>query len=908
MRKILYVLTGFVMLCAHFVAQAAPSGYCDSYGRNTSYFWLDSITVGDVSIVSGKDGGYDFKPDTDIVFQPGDNALQLTTGYRSYNYTIYWRGWLDLNGDNQFTSDEQLFQTSSRGPVSVTASLPETFDMDSATLRVAMKYGGYPSACEVYYYGETEDYVVALQQPEPTTTLEDTYHLTLDSNFKITRNGAIGDDVVLVVEKNGSVVFSRNAASELEYRYYSNTQGSDYRAWLEQYVDGAYQRVSNIVQYTPGTSDLFELQLSEGYQINRSGDLGVTGNLTWVIEMDGNIVLERLATNELDYVYYRNWAGTKFRAWLKQFVNGQYEVVSNIVEYQTNQAQFELTLDQKYKIARNGQPGDQVRWVVEENGLIVEDRNAATEMAYTFVNSQPGSRYQMWLQMNIDGQDQVVSNIVTYDEPLNYDYALALGPNYELTRSGVLGDDLTWVIVKNGTMALQRVATNELAFNYSSMTGSYIEAYLNKRVDGYSQRVSNVVRYEVKDFGYTIDVDPEYNLIRNGTIGEPLVWVIEQDGQQVLKQDASQSILFNYPGNTPGSAYRVWLGMEVDGTFRPVSSVAYYQVPVVQPPEPPFTITLDADYVITRDGMLGDPLRWVVEENGNIVAIKEAYNSLSFVYLAHQSGAHYRIWLEEDITGEIVSNELEYDYSAAAAYTLVLNEDYSVERSGQLGEPLEWVLEENGAERWREDASYQPGFYFPFHIKGSVYRVWLVEPASQEVVSDVITYTYVEPGSSFSIQLNSDNTITRSGYLGDRLSWLVEENGVIVGDYSARDSLDFSYESSVPGAHYRIWLAEEGQVAALSNIISYQVPAAVQYDYSISLNTDGTITRSGAVGDEVDLIFLQNGQGVSGMDASRELVLSFSFLDSGDYQVYLQSWPDAGPEQQVSNVLDITVR
>jgi len=909
MSKILSALFGCALLLCSSLLMAAESGYCDSRSNRTYFFWQNAVTINEASLTTADNRGYLYAPDSGLELVPGENTITLMPGYRSYNYPLYWRGWLDLNEDGQFTSDEQLFQAYGRGPINTTVTLPDVFANSTATLRIAMKYGSYPNACQIYSYGETEDLVVTLQQPEQeTVALEDTYHLTADGSFKVTRNGAIGDDVTWVVEKNGAVVLSRSAQSELEYKYYSNTQASDLRIWLEQYIDGAYQRVSNIVEYTPGTTDLFDLQLSAGYQINRSGELGVSGNLTWVIEMDGNIVLERLAANEVNYLYYRNWAGTKFRVWLKQFINGQYEVVSNTVEYQTNQTEFELTLDQKYKLARNGQPGDQVRWIVEENGLIIVDRDAATEMSYTFVNSQPGSRYQMWLQMNIDGQNQVVSNIVTYDEPLNYDYTLALGPDYELTRSGVLGDDLTWVIVKDGTMALQRGASNELTFNYFSLSGSHIEAYLNQWVDGYNQRVSNVVRYEVKDFGYRVYVDPDYGLSRSGTIGEPLVWVVEENGQQVLQQDASQAINYTYPGNTPGSAYRVWLGMVVDGTFRPVSDVVYYQVPVVQPPEPPFTIVLGTDYVITRDGRLGDPLRWVVEQDGIMVANMEAYNALSFVYPAHQSGAHYRIWLEDDISGEIASNEVEYVYSEAAAYTLVLNEDYSIERSGQLGEPLEWVLEENGVERWRDDATYQPDFYFPFPIEGGVYRVWLVEQGSQNVVSDVITYTYIQPGSSFTITSNGDNTITRSGYLGDPLSWVVEENGVVVGNYSARDSLEFNYENGVPGAHYRIWLTEEGRKTALSNIVSYQESAAAQYEYSISLNTDGSITRSGAVGDQVDLVFLQNGRPVAGMDASRDLVLSFSFLNSGDYQVYLQSWPDAEPEQQVSNVLDISVQ
>ncbi|RLU02084.1 MAG: hypothetical protein D9N11_11010, partial [Ketobacter sp.] len=701
-----------------------------------------------------------------------------------------------------------------------------------------------------------------------------------------------------------AVVLNRVAASELEYRYFSNTQGADFRVWLEQWVDGSYQRVSNIVEYTPGTTNLFELQLSEGYQINRSGVLGETGTLTWVIEMDGNIVLERLATNELNYVYYRNWAGTHFRVWLKQVVDGQYQVVSNTVEYQPNQTEFNLTLDQKYKLTRDGQPGDQVRWIVEQNGMIIVDRDASAEMEYTFMESQPGARYRLWLQMNIGGQDQIVSNVLSYDEPTSYPYELGLEPNYKLTRSGNLGESLTWVIVKDDDVVLQRSANNELSYTYSSNTaGSYFQVYLQQSQGGYAQRVSNIVRYEVKNFGYTVSVDQNYVLSRNGMLGEPLTWVIEENGQQVAQQDASQALSFTYPGNTPGAAYRVWLAMVVDGTLRPVSNATYYQVPEEKPPLPSFTIAVDADYVVTRDGLLGDMVSWRVEENGVFVFEDYAGDSLQFSYHAHQSGARYRIWLVDDMTGEVVSNEVIYDFFASSTYTLTLSEDYSVERSGQPGVQLEWVLEEEGVERWREDATYQTVFNFPYHGEGLSYRLWLVDPTTQEVVSQVKGYTYVLPGSQYSITLNADNSVTRDGVVGEPLNWIVEENGVIIGEFSAMDEFDFVYENNTHGSSYRIWLS--WALTPVSNIISYQVGTPA-YEYSITLNTDGTITRSGAIGDELDLIFLRDGQVWAGMDASRELVLSFPFLSSGTYQAYLVPW--GGDEvDQVSNTLDITV-
>lgn len=573
------------------------------------------------------------------------------------------------------------------------------------------------------------------------------YHLTLDSNFKATRDGAIGDNVIWVVEKNGSVILSRNAAGELEFRNSSNVQGASYRIWLKQFVGGSYQQVSNIVEYTPGTTNQFALSLSPGYKINRSGALG--NAVTWVIEMDGNIVLQRYAANELSYTYYRNWAGTKFRVWLKKYINGQYRVVSNIVEYQPNQSAFNLTLDQKYKLTRNGQPGDQVRWIVEQNGLIIENRDASNEMSYTFVNSQPGAHYQMWLQKSVNGSYQTVSNVIAYDEPAAYDVDLALGPDYELSRSGNLGDDLTWVIIKNGTHALSRGAYNELSYTYfGNSTDSYIEAYLEQWGNGYYQRVSNVVRYAVTANSYTLNVDAQFQLTRSGAYGEPLFWIIEQDGQRVQQEDASQGLFYTYPGNTPGASYRAWLAMEVDGTVRPVSNAVSYAVPSGGTTPPPPT----------------------------------------------------------------------------TEHSLILLDDYTILRNDGPGEMLEWVVEENGMEVWRSDATFQDEFRFPFHVEGNTYRVWLVYPGKTEPQSNIISYVFGAPGFNYSIQLNADDSIRRNGAIGDEVDLVFVQNGIIVGGMDASQELVLHpyFPSGSFQAYLIPWGGQEGD--PISNTLDIVIP------------------------------------------------------------------------------------
>lgn len=474
-------------------AMNANASYCASNGNITSYEWMDSFNINGDDFVSGRNtSGYYEHLDV-ATLTPGENSITLTPGYSSTTYIEKWRGWLDLNNDNQFTPDEQIFEANGSNAQALSFDLPDAVETGLYSLRIIMRYGSFPTPCGTYTYGETEDIVVSI---ETDSVANFSHHLTLDYDFTVHRDGSIGENVSWVVESNGEIALQRNASGELKYKYYRNYHGDNIRVWLQQFINGAYEQISNAVEYTPGTTNLFELNLGSDYELSRSGNLG--DSVQWVIEKDGIIVLERNAASELSYTYFANTNGSNFRVWLKQFIGGEYKVVSNTIEYQVGQVDFSLTVDQQFALSRNGQLGDSVTWVIEEDGNIVLERNAANELQYTYFNNKPGSSYLVWLKMFINGQYEIVSNIVEYEVPASYPYTLSVGANYELTRTGNIGDPLNWVIIKNGSTVLQRYAGNELSYTYYSNTsGSTIQVYLQQFINGMYQPVSNTVQYSV---------------------------------------------------------------------------------------------------------------------------------------------------------------------------------------------------------------------------------------------------------------------------------------------------------------------------------------------------------------------------------------------------------------------------
>lgn len=138
--------------------------YCEARGQNTSYEWIDAISVGLDARVSGNNQGYaDYSLDTPIPLVPGANSVTLTPGFRWGSYVERWRIWIDLDRDGEFSSEELLFSAASRTTINGAISIPDSALPGETRMRVALRYGSYPAPCGTFYYGEVEDYTVIIQ-------------------------------------------------------------------------------------------------------------------------------------------------------------------------------------------------------------------------------------------------------------------------------------------------------------------------------------------------------------------------------------------------------------------------------------------------------------------------------------------------------------------------------------------------------------------------------------------------------------------------------------------------------------------------------------------------------------------------------------------------------------------------
>jgi len=137
---------------------------CQSGGKNSSAAWIQKIKYGSINNASGNNGGYeDFTNQCTTVQPGGQYTIGLTPGFAGSKYKVFWKVWIDFNMDGDYNdSGEFVAYGSGTGPISGNITMPYTnIWTGTTTMRVAMKVGDYPTGpCEVFNYGETEDYCV----------------------------------------------------------------------------------------------------------------------------------------------------------------------------------------------------------------------------------------------------------------------------------------------------------------------------------------------------------------------------------------------------------------------------------------------------------------------------------------------------------------------------------------------------------------------------------------------------------------------------------------------------------------------------------------------------------------------------------------------------------------------------
>lgn len=163
--------------------------YCESFSNNSSEEHIEEITIGAYNFQTGNNGGYAFFEDFDIVLGLNQTyETELVPGFPGQTFPEFFKLWIDLDHDGEFSGPEELLLSSTEGssqPVIGEITIPQDALTGPTRMRIAMKYvGGFGpddvESCENYQWGETEDYCLTIAD---VTSTEDESALEAFSLF-----------------------------------------------------------------------------------------------------------------------------------------------------------------------------------------------------------------------------------------------------------------------------------------------------------------------------------------------------------------------------------------------------------------------------------------------------------------------------------------------------------------------------------------------------------------------------------------------------------------------------------------------------------------------------------------------------------------------------------------------------
>ncbi|MEO0473730.1 MAG: GEVED domain-containing protein, partial [Bacteroidota bacterium] len=146
----------------------AAQNYCDAFGEDVDFEWIQSVAIDGQSNVSGPNDGYAlfFNPSFQL-FADSAHQITLTPGFGMGAANERWRVWIDFNQDGDFEDSSELVvdpTNATTTAINTAISIPADALPGFTRMRVAMRFSfnTSPAECGSFNFGEVEDYCVEL--------------------------------------------------------------------------------------------------------------------------------------------------------------------------------------------------------------------------------------------------------------------------------------------------------------------------------------------------------------------------------------------------------------------------------------------------------------------------------------------------------------------------------------------------------------------------------------------------------------------------------------------------------------------------------------------------------------------------------------------------------------------------
>ena len=148
--------------------------YCLSKAETTKELYLAKVVIGNINNSSEGGTGYsDFTSNYAKVLKTHEVHIELTPEWLTeVNYECGYAVFVDYNQDGDFNDQgEKVFTVDKTSKPLIQGSfvIPDYASMGETRMRVVMKYNGTPEKCEVFDYGEVEDYTLQIHHASDDT-------------------------------------------------------------------------------------------------------------------------------------------------------------------------------------------------------------------------------------------------------------------------------------------------------------------------------------------------------------------------------------------------------------------------------------------------------------------------------------------------------------------------------------------------------------------------------------------------------------------------------------------------------------------------------------------------------------------------------------------------------------------
>jgi GEVED domain/CARDB/Secretion system C-terminal sorting domain/Domain of unknown function DUF11 len=164
------------------VTRTTTSGgtYCASKSAAPWEMWIEKVYWGSTGIINNtskqfKDintAGYSDFTNISATVAKGQTYFFEITANASWGGNFpntFCRVWIDFNKNGVFEDSEKTFEQSGNNLMSGYMPIPTSAAVGAVRMRVAVKFGSYPTQCEAFAKGEVEDYTLNITGSTSTT-------------------------------------------------------------------------------------------------------------------------------------------------------------------------------------------------------------------------------------------------------------------------------------------------------------------------------------------------------------------------------------------------------------------------------------------------------------------------------------------------------------------------------------------------------------------------------------------------------------------------------------------------------------------------------------------------------------------------------------------------------------------